>query len=162
MPSAQLPVQRHKTSRRQPLLPTLRPKRGTLHFWSATPLVRKAIRACLRAQVALPGRLTPLAPKPHSLQIFSGSPFRSSPISLALIQAPKRASRPRSAATRRGRVPSIPARCGRWRWDISMPAPTLPAARIAARFNACYCSQSGTKRDQREVNSWPQPPSSNA
>ena len=65
-------------------------------------------------------------------------------------------------ATRRGRVRSIPARCGQKRWERSSPGPTPRVAPTLARFPASCCSQSGTKRGQRAVNSWPIPPSSNA
>ena len=67
---------------------------------------------------------------------------------------------------RRGRVPSIAARCGqrcrrRRRTTRSSPAPTR-VARTLVRFPASYCSQSETNRGQRAVNSWPKLPSYSA
>ena len=74
VPSARLAMRRRKKSRPQPLLPTLRPQRGTLHFWSATPLVRKAIRACLRPG----GTSWTITPRPEATLFadFFGQPVQ--------------------------------------------------------------------------------------
>ena len=97
----------------QPLPPSLRHRRETPHFCWATRWVLKAMFACPEAQRTLPGPSTPLAPKPPSLRLSSGRTSRSSPTSSAPIQTPTRLPQTRyPSAARRGRVPSIAARCG--------------------------------------------------
>ena len=54
--------------------------------------------------------------------------------------------------TRRGRAPSIAAKCGRSRCTRFPPAPTR-VARMPGRSPASCCSPSGRKRDQPAVNS---------
>ena len=66
--SAQSAAPRRRQSRPQPLLPSLRQRRETLHFWSATPSVRKAMFAFPRAQAPLPGPSLALGPKPTTLR----------------------------------------------------------------------------------------------
>jgi hypothetical protein len=55
-------------------------------------------------------------------------------------------------------------RCGQRSWGRirSSLGQRLRVARILARFPVSCWSQSGTKRDQRAVISWPKPPSSSA
>ena len=66
-----------------------------------------------------------LAPKRPSFRVSSGRTSRSSPTSSAPIQTPTRLPQTRyPSATRRGRVPSIAARCGhRSRFCIRQPYP---------------------------------------
>src|SRR5262249_38185650 len=80
---------RRRQSHPQPPLPRLHRRRETLHFWSGTPSVLKAMFACPRAhRVAILGPLTLPAPKPLSLRMSPGSPSRSSPTSSAPMPTP--------------------------------------------------------------------------
>ena len=131
-------------------------RRETPHFWWATRRGLKAMFACPRAQalLPLPGPSRALAPKPPFFRVSSGRTSRSSPTSSAPIQT--RTTLPQSrypSATRRGRVPSIAARCGH-RSCIECRSPPAPTrvARIPARLPASYWRQLVRNRGQRAVN----------
>jgi Protein of unknown function (DUF3455) len=101
-------------------------------------------------------------PEATLFQKVFGQTWRSSPTSLAPIQTPISSRRTHwPSATRRGRVPSIAARCGRRRWDRSPPAPTR-AARTPARLAASCCRSSARTEDRRAVGHWSTLPSFSA
>src|SRR5260370_22708910 len=107
--------------------PSLRHRWETPHFWWATRWGLKAIPACPQAQALppLPGPSRPLAPKPPFFRASSVGTFRSSPTSSAQIQDPPRLPQDHCpSAARRGRAPSIAARCGDRSCIRSPPAPT--------------------------------------
>jgi len=82
--------------------------------------------------------VNPPRPEATLFADFFGQPVQIITHFASVNTSPKEGITPPLSGNATGRVRLIPARCGQWRWDISMPAPTLPAARIAARFNASY------------------------
>ncbi len=116
-----------------------------------------------RQPQAVPPGMPLLVPKQRYLVISSGSRCKSLPTSPVLMQIRKRMSPSLclSEAMPHGRVPSIPARCGRQQPGISMPALTR-VARMQGRFPASCCNRSGTNRGQQAVSSSPKQRSFNA
>jgi Protein of unknown function (DUF3455) len=90
--------------------------------------------------------------------------FFGQPVQIITHFASESSSQYLWGATRHGRVLSTPAKCGQQCWGRirSSLGPTPRVARIQVRFPASYWSQSGTKRDQPAVISWPKPHSSSA
>ena len=122
----------------------LRHRRETRHFCWDAQRVLKAMFACPRPR-ELPGPSTALAPKPPSLRAVFGQDFVQIITHFLSPNTNPNEVRPkpgRRSATRRGRVPSIAARCGH---NTCSPLPFPPAptqvARIPARLPA-YCFKS--------------------
>ena len=103
-------------------------------------------------------------PEATLFRAFSGRISRSSPTSSAPIHTPTMLPQARYlSATRRGRVPSIAARCGH-RSCIRIRSPPAPTrvVRMPAQLPASCCSQLVRNRGQQAAKSCLKPPSSNA